>query len=263
MSNCKEDLAILVVSCDRYADLWEIFFTLFDRYWPDCPYKVYLGTNFKTFELGGRNSGKAVETIFVGEDKNWADNARCMLGHINEPYVLMLLEDFFIDKPVDTDHIRKRLDYVIKNDLDCLRLNPCPPPCNVIDRKLRIGCVECGSPYYITTQPSIWKKESLSRLMRPGFSAWDFEIRNSKESESLKMDICGSNCYLISHRNGVERGRFYKSTLQFLLKENLEVHSTRAGNGVINDLGLVHRLKLIKYHSKEWIYIKLRLYRQK
>lgn len=103
----------------------------------------------------GHNSGKAVETIFAGEDKNWADNVRCMLGHINEPYVLMLLEDFFIDKPVDTDHIRKRLDYVIKNGLDCLRLNPCPLPCSVIEGQMRIGCVECGSHYYIATHPSI------------------------------------------------------------------------------------------------------------
>ena len=54
MNNCKEDLTILDVSCDRYADFWEIFFKLFDRYWLDCPYKVYFGTNFKTCELGAQ-----------------------------------------------------------------------------------------------------------------------------------------------------------------------------------------------------------------
>ena len=31
-----EKLAILVVSCDRYSDLWPAFIELFYRYWPDA-----------------------------------------------------------------------------------------------------------------------------------------------------------------------------------------------------------------------------------
>ena len=41
----RSDCSILVVSCDRYRDLWTPFFTLFQRYWPDCDMPVYLGTN--------------------------------------------------------------------------------------------------------------------------------------------------------------------------------------------------------------------------
>lgn len=257
MTDCAK-LAILVVSCDKYADLWEIFFSLFDRYWPDCPYIVYLGTNRKLF-----HSREDLKIICIGEDKSWAENVHSMLEQISETYVLMLLEDFFLDKPVNTQHIRERLDYVIKNHLDCLRLNPCPPPYKTSDRRLGIGLVEPGSPYYITTQPAIWKKKSLDKLMQSGFSAWDFEIKNSENSGMLNMDVCGSNRFVISHKNGVERGKFYESTLRFLDNRKITVKSTRLTEGTISDVSLTRWLRLIKYRVKEWVYIKLRLYRKK
>ena len=36
---------VLFTSCDKYQDLWGPFFTLFFRYWQDCPYLVYIGSN--------------------------------------------------------------------------------------------------------------------------------------------------------------------------------------------------------------------------
>jgi len=40
-------IAVLVVSCDKYADLWPPFFQLFLRFWPECPFSVYLISNQK------------------------------------------------------------------------------------------------------------------------------------------------------------------------------------------------------------------------
>jgi hypothetical protein len=43
------DASILVVSCDGYQDLWKPFFSCFLKYWPDCPFPVYLGSNNLTY----------------------------------------------------------------------------------------------------------------------------------------------------------------------------------------------------------------------
>ena len=40
-----ERVTLLVPSCDRYADLWPTFFALLRRQWPDCPFRVVLGSN--------------------------------------------------------------------------------------------------------------------------------------------------------------------------------------------------------------------------
>ena len=41
-------LAILMLSCDKYSDLWDDFFNLKERFWPDCPYHCYLATDTKS-----------------------------------------------------------------------------------------------------------------------------------------------------------------------------------------------------------------------
>src|SRR6266568_9360967 len=93
-------IAVLVVSCDPYSDVWAPFFTLFWKYWPDCPYPVYLGTNEKTVP---HNS---VTTLRVGTDRDWSSNLREMLRQLRAEHVMLFLEDFFITARVDTASIQ-------------------------------------------------------------------------------------------------------------------------------------------------------------
>ena len=58
MSNIREyitvkndKLAILVLSCDGYTDLWRPFFENFKKKWGDCPYDIYLLTNKKSIMI--------------------------------------------------------------------------------------------------------------------------------------------------------------------------------------------------------------------
>jgi hypothetical protein len=47
--NKKEDLTILVNSCDAYEDLWYPFFELFRINWPNCKYDIVLNTETKSY----------------------------------------------------------------------------------------------------------------------------------------------------------------------------------------------------------------------
>ena len=98
-----DDLALLVVSCDKYSDLWDIFWILIEKYWNDCTLTKYLGTNY--FNYAKNN----VRTIQVGEDRSWAENVRKMLEQVQENYVVMMLEDFFIDRRI----INEKMDMIV------------------------------------------------------------------------------------------------------------------------------------------------------
>ncbi len=65
--------AVLVMSCGAYRDLWTPFFTLFWRYWPDCPFEVYLGTDCETFD------DRQVTMLAVGNHE-WSDKTACVPG---------------------------------------------------------------------------------------------------------------------------------------------------------------------------------------
>jgi len=85
----KPSVGVLVLSCDKYVDIWHAFFTLFFRYWPDCPFPVYLLSNFKSFDH------PHVKPILVGEDETWSISVSKALKKFPHDIALITLEDFF------------------------------------------------------------------------------------------------------------------------------------------------------------------------
>src|SRR5688500_19945468 len=92
-------MAMLVVSCDRYADMWEPCFRLLDKYWPDRTFDVYLMTNFLDFEWPG------VKVIKGVRDVSYADNLRMALAATTGEWVLLWLEDLLVSAPVDNHRV--------------------------------------------------------------------------------------------------------------------------------------------------------------
>ncbi len=102
-------VTVLISSCDNFSDCWETYFYSFKKYWPDCPYKVFIITNYKDI------SDYNIKSIKVGDDKGWSLNIRSALKQINTSYLIYTHEDFWIKKQVDTHVIN---DYVKLMDLD-------------------------------------------------------------------------------------------------------------------------------------------------
>jgi hypothetical protein len=166
----------MVVSCDAYADLWSAFFSLFRRFWPDCPYTVYLLSNHKTSNFPG------VTPLTIGDDISWSDNIKTGLKRIPEQYVLMFIDDLFLLKPVDAEAVNRTCKKFITVDGNYLRLNPsikADAPFNEY-----FGVVSPGSIYRTSTVLSLWKKSVLLELLRAGESAWDFEIYGTIRSDA-------------------------------------------------------------------------------
>ena len=107
--NLTKRVAVVVISCDKFSDLWNSYFKLFWQNWDDCPFQVYLLSNKLKFEHS------KVFSIQVGEDISWSDNLRSLLGNIKEEIVLLLLEDAFIIDKVNNIKMLNMIDYFYKN----------------------------------------------------------------------------------------------------------------------------------------------------
>jgi hypothetical protein len=86
---------VLSISCDEYRDPLEPFFTLFFRYWQDCMYPVYLGTNHLKY------NDKRVKTITTSDDDG-SSRFRAVLENTPDPYTIVMNEGFFLTNHVDT-----------------------------------------------------------------------------------------------------------------------------------------------------------------
>lgn len=197
-------VAVLVVSCDRYADVWPAFFALFSKHWPDCPYPVFLGTNERTYDHA------SVRTLQVGPDMDWSSNVREMLRQLDAEHVILLLEDFFLTADVDDARVRRLVDMARTRSIGCLRLVTYPPPFAVpgepVDDLPDVRRVVRGHPYRVTSQAAIWRSDVLDRYLFPGATAWDFELLGSVRSLDFDDEFWEVTTSVLGYEHGVEKG---------------------------------------------------------
>jgi len=97
----EREVVFLVVSCDRYSDLWTPFFTMMQKMWPDCPYRQYLMTNEKDFVFDG------VTVIKTGPDVDYSSQVRRAVEQVDSRWLILWLEDCIISRPVDTARLQQ------------------------------------------------------------------------------------------------------------------------------------------------------------
>src|SRR5204863_1193423 len=169
--------AFLVVSCDAYSDLWNPYFQLFRRFWPDCPLPVFLLSNHLELKHPG------VESVRVGRDVSWSDNLRVALERIAQPYVVLAIEDQFFCDRVDSAAVNAILAWVLAHAPNYVRLLPTPRPDGPYDDL--VGVVSRGTLYRTSTVYCVWRKTTLAGLLRSGEDAWDFELKGEARTDDL------------------------------------------------------------------------------
>ena len=103
MENKKNKIAVLVISCDKYSDLWEPCTKMFNKFWPDCNYDKFLVSNFAEYNKDGFNN------ILIGHDKSWSHGLKIALKRLENQYeyVFTMVEDYFFIEKIDNSKIDK------------------------------------------------------------------------------------------------------------------------------------------------------------
>jgi hypothetical protein len=196
------------MSCDAYRDLWQPFFTLFRRHWKDCPWPVYLGTNHLSY------ADDHVVTLPAG-DVEWSARLRFCLNRIPADFVLLLLEDYFLDRPVSTPLLRQKLSLLLSLGGAQLRLFPLPGPDRKMPSHPDLGNIHPHAPYRVSTQAAIWNRAHLLQLLVDHESIWDFEWNATHRSRLSSMPYFASYKALIHYRQVVERGEWFRSEARY------------------------------------------------
>lgn len=97
---------------------------------------------------------------------------------------MLWIDDHFIGKRVNAERIVASIEAFKSSGGNYLRLQSMPKP----DARFNshFGLVRSGSIYRTSTIASVWRKAVLAQLLRPGESAWDFEIDGSVRSDGYE-----------------------------------------------------------------------------
>lgn len=170
-------VSFLISSCDSFSDCWKPYYHGLRKYWPDCPYEVFVVTNFKSSE------DTSVKAIKVGEDRGWSHNTQRALNEITTPYVIYTHEDFWIQQPVSTQIIAEYVELIQKDKADYIRLYPCPEPDYEYAWNEKLGVLADHASYRTSLQVALWRKSVFQELIADGENPWEFELQGSIRSQ--------------------------------------------------------------------------------
>ena len=108
--------SILINSCDKYSDVWPMFFHIFKKTWTSNFPRIFLNTEEKQVVCEDLN----IQCLNISDAKTkdipWGERLKDCLARIDSDYVLMLLEDFYFESEIDVNAIDKCVDYLNKNN---------------------------------------------------------------------------------------------------------------------------------------------------
>jgi len=221
------DTCILVPSWDGYRDLWKPFFHSFFKYWPDCPYPIFLGTNQAVYD------DPRVTMLSVKPKTDYSSSLIEFLNQLHYSWVIVWVEDLFLKRKVDTNAVNSLLRWAQAHNAALVRL--------IAGRHLlvslaasyfpqpdmpNIGIVPKGGRYRAGLTVGFWKRKLLIELLHAGESAWDFEYNGSVRSNSLPEPFFSAierdqTRPLISVVNSVRKGLWTAKGIEFLKQEGL------------------------------------------
>lgn len=214
-TNNSNNIAVLVNSCDKYSDIWPVFFHLFFKYWPDCPYPIYLGSNNKTYD------DPRVINLCVGPDKNWADTTREMLKMLPENNILWFLDDFFLYNKVSTSEVNDFYNRFLTLNANYLRLQR-DGGSEQLKRIIDEYLVEIlpGDEYRTSLGNAFWNRITMLNLLKSGESPWEMEFNGSQRSDIFN-GFYASRKDVFQRINGLERGKWLREHLTFYTNEGI------------------------------------------
>ena len=223
-----EKVAVIVVSCDNYSDLWDGFIFFYNKYWKNNLFKSYFITNNKEVK------DPSFEVIKTGKDISWSKNLKIALNKIKSyEYVILTIEDFYIVNHVNNELLLETISYFIDENGNYLTL--IDEPKGDVDHCKYYRKISTESNYRQSATFAIWNRKTLINLLNDYENAWEFEklgIERSKNFDgfySVKKSI-------FSFVNTVVKGKWtWKARIICFLK-GFKKSDKRETHGLIETL---------------------------
>ncbi len=168
------DYSILVVSCDKYVNLLDVFFKYFKINYKADGIKTYLSME----NIQYINNDVDITVITNSDAKSWSHRLKEALKKIDSKAVLLLLDDFIIESAVDTAEMEK-LAKLINEDDKIAHFALTTVPMKNASQEIfydRYYKRHQFGRYKTTLQAGMWNKDELMTVLNDKENPWRVEV---------------------------------------------------------------------------------------
>lgn len=171
------DCTIVVCSCDDYEDTWELFFCALRDNWKNLSYNVVLNTESKKTDIPGITTFNSY--YLKGNDK-WGERLINTLNSIESEYVLVVYDDYVLEKKVNVDEVNKCIERMKNNkDIAAFYLTTCSPDAVKDDTFSMFDRLAKRADYKLNSAPGVWNKKKLLSYLNNDDTPWAWEYFGS------------------------------------------------------------------------------------
>lgn len=239
----NNDFAILVVSCDAYMDVVDIFFDLLEKNMPWIKCNCYLINNMAKFHR------KNVTVLNCGTELNWIGRLRKALLTIPEKYVLYFQEDYLIGSSVDEKTIYNAVQMMRDKNIWYYKIDNLPKIKKKVSYCPYLSYIPSNKRYGINLLTSIIDKDVyLSKLPEYDGDAAKVEIHflnqvTDKYVNNIEGCVLDTRKIIDVHY-GVRRGKWWPKTVKYFRKNGYNIDTKIRG---VNDSKLVFKMNLMSF----------------
>ena len=214
----REKITMLILSCEKFSDLWEAHVRQLETYWPDREMDTYIITDEEHPVQFDR-----VKVVATGSGLEFSQRLDIALKQINTEYVFITLDDYFLRKPVSNEQIGGLVSMMDKEKLDYVRLFKRAKKANgeKMNGYKGIRWIMTEKRYSVNLYVGIWCREFMQKTIRDVRDPWRYEVSLARIATELNARCAVSLNREFVILDVVRKGKILNKANRYLKKHNL------------------------------------------
>lgn len=205
-------MRVFVITNDHYLWCLHPFAYLFNKYWSESQEVVVAGYSVPKKALPNNFRFHSLARANAPQDK-WSDGLMTFLSEMKDDYSVIMLEDYWISRPVDIGFMETAYSYIQSNP-NVLRIDltgdvmHCKGDCRDAYSFGFINHYDIvekppGLSYRMSFQAGLWNNKLLLSLLNKNKTPWQVEIQTQVPEHLL---VLGTKQWPLRYANAIYKG---------------------------------------------------------
>lgn len=242
----NSNFCILISSCNKFSDLWDQHILMLRQFWQGDLPEIYLITD--------ENSDRHYEGVTIlAYNDSMPVRIKKACEHINHPYVLLTLDDYFLIEYTGREKIEYLVNSAAGEKIDYLRIYDRRYDKQKYFTDISVFTeINLNEKYAVSLYPAIWNKEFLIKCVDEDSSPWEFEPQLTDKAKELSARCFFNRAGCFQILDVVRKGKILHKASRYFKRHGIDIGDRPLISWKVEIRQWV--ADMIWWHMPRWVY---------